>query len=156
MAKLSAFQLYNLTPKTNCKECGESSCMAFAVKLLSNERHVEECPYLLKDNFKSNYKQLKELLAPAENALETGITLDSNLCTGCGNCVVACPPNARVCEDCKGGMGPNPENNQVIFRVVDSKAEIQNIKICRRYTPPITNCRVCELMCPTQAIQILR
>ena len=153
---LTAFQLYNLLPKTNCKECGESSCMAFAVKLLNQERKINECPYLLEPKFKSNYEKLKELLAPSEKALETGITLDTNLCTGCGNCVVACPPNARVCEDCKGGAGPNPGNEKVIFRVVDSKAEIQNLKICRRYEPPITNCRVCEMYCPTRAIVIVR
>ena len=130
--------------------------MAFAVKLMSKEREIGECPPLKEDKYKSNYEQLKELLAPIEGALETGITLDTDLCTGCGNCVVACPPNARVCEDCRAGAGPDPDNKLVIFRVVDSKAEIHNIKICRRYEPPITNCRICEMYCPTRAIEILR
>ncbi|NVM28921.1 MAG: 4Fe-4S binding protein [Candidatus Helarchaeota archaeon] len=156
MGKLNAFQLYNLLPKTNCKECGESTCMAFATKLLTLERKIDECPYLLESKFKANYEKLKELLAPAEGALETGLTLDRNLCTGCGNCVVSCPPNARVCEECKKGGGPSPDNEKVIFRVIDSKAEIINLKICRRYEPPITNCRICETFCPTRAIEILR
>ena len=43
---LNAFQIYKLLPKTNCKECGESTCMAFATKLISQERKIEECPYL--------------------------------------------------------------------------------------------------------------
>ena len=149
---LNAFQIYKLLPKTNCKECGESTCMAFATKLISQERKIEECPYLEG----ANLRELKEILAPAKGALETGITLDRDLCTGCGNCVVACPPNARVCESCKGGRGPSPENERVIFRVIDSKAEIKNLKICRRYEPPITNCRICEMFCPTRAIEILR
>jgi len=156
LGKLSAFQIYNLLPKTNCKECGESSCMAFAVKLLNRERQIKECPYLFEEKFKANYEELKTLLAPYEKALETGITLDTELCTGCGNCVVACPPNARVCEACKEGGGATLNNEQILFRVVDSKAEIQNLKICRRYEPPITNCRICEMYCPTRAIQILR
>ncbi|NVM55930.1 MAG: 4Fe-4S binding protein [Candidatus Helarchaeota archaeon] len=130
--------------------------MAFAVKLLNQERKIEECPYLLESEFKSNYEKLKEMMAPVEGALETGITLDTELCTGCGNCVVACPPNARVCEVCKEGGGPTLDNEQVIFRVVDSKAEIRNLKICRRYEPPITNCRICEIYCPTRAIEIMR
>ncbi len=149
---VSAFQIYNLLPKTNCKECGEASCMAFATKLITTERKIEECPYLEDPNL----GKLQELLAPAEGALETGITLDRDLCTGCGNCVVACPPNARVCQSCKKGGGAPPENDKVIFRVIDSKAEIKNLKICRRYEPPITNCRICEMFCPTRAIEILR
>lgn len=156
MARLTAFQIYDFLPKTNCKECGESSCMAFAVKLLNKERKLDECPYLLEDKLKSNHEKLKELLAPSEKALETGISLDRDLCTGCGNCVVACPPNARVCGLCKEGSGPRVDNELVLFRVIDSKAEIKNLKICRRYEPPITNCRICEMYCPTKAIEILR
>ncbi len=123
---------------------------------MNKEREIGECPPLKEDKYKSNYEPLKELLAPTAGALETGITLDTNLCTGCGNCVVACPPNARVCADCKAGAGPDPDNELVLFRVVDSKAEIRNLKICRRYEPPITNCRICEMYCPTRAIEILR
>ncbi|MHA1651037.1 MAG: (Fe-S)-binding protein [Candidatus Helarchaeota archaeon] len=156
MGRLNAFQIYKLLPKTNCKECGESTCMAFATKLLNQERKLDECPILLESKYQANYEQLKELLAPAEGALETGITLDEDLCTGCGNCVVACPPNARVCDACKGGSGPDPSNDKIIFRVLDSKAKIVNLKICRRYEPPITNCRICEMYCPTRAIEILR
>jgi 4Fe-4S ferredoxin len=153
---VTAFEIYNLLPKTNCKECGESSCMAFAVKLMNKEHELEECPPLQDPQFKANYEELQKKLAPAKNALETGITLDTDLCTGCGNCVVACPPNARVCQECKVGEGPDPTNDKVIFRVVDSKAEIHNLKVCRRYEPPITNCRICEMYCPTKAIEILR
>ncbi|MFX1293515.1 MAG: (Fe-S)-binding protein [Promethearchaeota archaeon] len=154
--KLNAFQIYKLLPKTNCRECGEATCMAFATKLINQERKIDECPYMLEPKYKTNYEQLSEILAPAKGALETGITLDRDLCTGCGNCVVACPPNARVCEACKEGSGPNPANDKVIFRVIDSKAEIKNLKICRRYEPPITNCRICEMFCNTRAIKIMR
>ncbi len=111
---------------------------------------------MLESKFKANLEKLNAMLKPAEGALETGIKLDRDLCTGCGNCVVACPPNARVCESCRMGGGPSPDNETVIFRVTDSKAEIKNLKICRRYEPPITNCRICEMYCPTRAIEILR
>jgi 4Fe-4S ferredoxin len=156
MAKVTAFQIYNLLPKTNCKECGEGSCMAYAVKLLTRERKIDDCPYLLEPKNKSNYEKLVELIGPSTKESDVGITLDATLCTGCGNCVVACPPNARVCIECREGGAPDPNNPNIIFRVVDSKAEIKNLKICRRYEPPITNCRICETYCPTRAIQILR
>ena len=129
--------------------------MAFAVKLLNRERKLEECPYLLDPKYKNNYKQLQELIGPTE-ITEEGIILDKDLCTGCGNCYVACPANARVCESCRHGGGPSLDNQKVIFRVVDSIAEIKNLKICRRYEQPITNCRICEQFCPTRAIRILR
>ncbi|WP_257000038.1 (Fe-S)-binding protein [Candidatus Methanoperedens nitratireducens] len=31
-------ELYQLLPRTNCKKCGESTCMAFAVALLSRKK----------------------------------------------------------------------------------------------------------------------
>jgi acetyl-CoA decarbonylase/synthase complex subunit gamma len=30
--ELSPIDVYKLLPKTNCKECGEENCMAFATK----------------------------------------------------------------------------------------------------------------------------
>ena len=35
--------LYALLPKTNCKQCGEASCLAFAVMLVLQKRSLEEC-----------------------------------------------------------------------------------------------------------------
>ena len=67
MAKteLSPIEVYNFLPKTNCGECGEDGCMAFAVKLVNREVRPEDCPLLLKPEYKENYEKLKELLKPA-------------------------------------------------------------------------------------------
>lgn len=43
--ELTAMDIYKLLPKTNCGRCGESSCMAFATKLLEKEK-IEDCPLL--------------------------------------------------------------------------------------------------------------
>ncbi len=32
---VSPIEVYKLLPRTNCKECGEENCMAFAVKLVN-------------------------------------------------------------------------------------------------------------------------
>ncbi|MDL2237973.1 hypothetical protein LJC56_09125 [Christensenellaceae bacterium OttesenSCG-928-K19] len=40
--------IYNMLPKTNCKECGESTCMAFAAKLNKFDAEIGDCPQLLK------------------------------------------------------------------------------------------------------------
>ncbi len=38
-----ALTIYNLLPKTNCRKCGESSCMAFATKLNKLDVELDEC-----------------------------------------------------------------------------------------------------------------
>ncbi len=35
--------IWTLLPQTNCKKCGEATCMAFACNLLLQERELEEC-----------------------------------------------------------------------------------------------------------------
>ncbi|MGA2112660.1 MAG: (Fe-S)-binding protein [Anaerolineales bacterium] len=38
--------VWNLLPHTNCRECGEPTCMAFALGLLQQTHKVAECPSL--------------------------------------------------------------------------------------------------------------
>jgi ArsR family metal-binding transcriptional regulator len=35
--------VYTLLPQTNCKQCGEATCVAFAFGLLQLKREVIEC-----------------------------------------------------------------------------------------------------------------
>ncbi|HZY42319.1 MAG TPA: (Fe-S)-binding protein [Anaerolineae bacterium] len=42
--------VWTLLPQTNCKQCGEATCMAFAVGLLQHKRSVIECPPLHADD----------------------------------------------------------------------------------------------------------
>lgn len=41
----SALEIYKHLPKSNCKECGETSCLAFAIKLSIAEVEASQCPY---------------------------------------------------------------------------------------------------------------
>ena len=41
---LSGLQIFQLLPRTNCKECGHPTCLAFAMKLASKGASIEECP----------------------------------------------------------------------------------------------------------------
>lgn len=45
MAKLTGLQIQKLLPKTNCKECGSNTCLAFAMKLAGQKAELSECPY---------------------------------------------------------------------------------------------------------------
>ncbi len=46
---LRPLDIYALLPQTNCAQCGEATCMAFAAKLFMQERSVDECPPLFAD-----------------------------------------------------------------------------------------------------------
>ena len=43
--RLGPMVLNKKLPQTNCKECGECGCYAFASKLFIGEKSVENCPY---------------------------------------------------------------------------------------------------------------
>ena len=46
---LTGIQIFKLLPKTNCKECGVPTCLAFAMNLASGKAELEACPYVSDD-----------------------------------------------------------------------------------------------------------
>ncbi|MFC2063654.1 acetyl-CoA decarbonylase/synthase complex subunit gamma [Chloroflexota bacterium] len=57
---LSGIQIYKMLPKTNCKECGFPTCLAFAMKLAAKQVELSECPYVSEES----KAQLAESSAP--------------------------------------------------------------------------------------------
>ncbi|CAN2043513.1 Corrinoid/iron-sulfur protein large subunit [Candidatus Magnetomoraceae bacterium gMMP-13] len=43
---LTGIQIFKLLPKTNCKECGIPTCLAFAMNLASGKAELDSCPYV--------------------------------------------------------------------------------------------------------------
>lgn len=43
---LTGIQIFKLLPKTNCKECGVPTCLAFAMNLASGKVELDACPYV--------------------------------------------------------------------------------------------------------------
>ena len=43
---LTGIQIFKLLPKTNCKECGDPTCLAFAMKLAAGKVELSLCPYV--------------------------------------------------------------------------------------------------------------
>ncbi|RJS72330.1 MAG: acetyl-CoA decarbonylase/synthase complex subunit gamma [Candidatus Syntrophoarchaeum sp. WYZ-LMO15] len=60
----SPLEVYDYLPKTNCGECGEATCMAFAAKLIERQEKLEACKPILEDKFRKKYEELSALLAP--------------------------------------------------------------------------------------------
>lgn len=66
--KVTAMDIYRLLPQTNCAECGEASCMAFATKLSEKETQLELCTEMDAEQF----ERLESLLAPAVREITIG------------------------------------------------------------------------------------
>jgi len=43
---LSGIQIYKMLPKTNCKDCGFPTCLAFAMKLAAKQVELSDCPHV--------------------------------------------------------------------------------------------------------------
>ena len=43
---LTGIQIFKLLPKTNCKECGVPTCLAFAMNLAAGKADLSACPYV--------------------------------------------------------------------------------------------------------------
>jgi acetyl-CoA decarbonylase/synthase complex subunit gamma len=46
---LSGLDIYKQLPKTNCKECGFPTCLAFAMKLAQKGTELSKCPYVTEE-----------------------------------------------------------------------------------------------------------
>ena len=65
---LKGLDIFKLTPKTNCKDCGSPTCMAFAMKVAQGAVPIEKCPHMSQDVL----DQLSEATAPPMKTIEVG------------------------------------------------------------------------------------
>lgn len=65
---LKALDIFKLTPKKNCKECGFPTCMAFSMKVASGAVEVEKCPHMSDESI----QKLSEATAPPMKTLKVG------------------------------------------------------------------------------------
>jgi len=57
--------VYELLPRTNCRQCGEATCFTFALKLVATLIDLKECPALQEPEFKVNCQKLSAILVNA-------------------------------------------------------------------------------------------
>lgn len=65
---LSGIAIFKMLPKTNCKECGLPTCMAFAMALAGGKTELAKCPYVSDEASAS----LSEASAPPIRTVEIG------------------------------------------------------------------------------------
>ena len=68
---ITGMQVYKLLPQTNCRECGYSGCLPFAMKVASSKESYEKCPHISSESikvFKSHEHQgIKEMTINIES-----------------------------------------------------------------------------------------
>jgi ArsR family metal-binding transcriptional regulator len=61
--KLAALDIFKLLPGTNCRRCGDLTCLAFAVKLSAEDANIMGCQEIFAAPFADKKKVLLSLLA---------------------------------------------------------------------------------------------
>lgn len=65
---LKGLDIFKLTPKTNCKDCGNPTCMAFAMKVAQGALSIDKCPHMSADAL----RQLSEATEPPMKTISVG------------------------------------------------------------------------------------
>jgi ArsR family metal-binding transcriptional regulator len=60
---LNVIDIFRLLPKTNCKQCGYSTCLVFAADLCEGKMQLESCSSLLKPEYAANRQKLMDVLS---------------------------------------------------------------------------------------------
>lgn len=63
--ELKVMDIYKLLPGTNCKECGEPTCFAFANKLVRQEADVSKCTPLISEEHSARRERLLGMIKTA-------------------------------------------------------------------------------------------
>ena len=65
---LKGLDIFKLSPKKNCKECGSPTCMAFCMKVAQGAVSLDKCPYFSPDAIAT----LSEATAPPMKTIKVG------------------------------------------------------------------------------------
>jgi len=102
---LTGIQIYKFLPKTNCKECGFPTCLAFAMKLAAAGVELSKCPYVSEEG--------KQALAEASKPPIRLVTI------GAGEKKIAVGNETVLFRHEKKFVNPTG----IVIRVKDSDAE---------------------------------
>ncbi len=64
--RVAPLELYKFTPRTNCGECGQKSCLAFATLVVTGREEISACPFL-------DLEKAKPLLERLETQQASGV-----------------------------------------------------------------------------------
>ncbi len=65
---LTGIQIFKMTPKKNCKECGSPTCMAFSMKVAQGAADISACPHMSEEALAT----LADATAPPMKTIKIG------------------------------------------------------------------------------------
>ena len=63
--ELKYLDVFKLLPGTNCGECGQQTCLAFAARLVQQEANISQCSPIFGERFEEKRRKLFEMLQGA-------------------------------------------------------------------------------------------
>ncbi|MBC2727726.1 DUF3786 domain-containing protein [Desulfosporosinus sp.] len=80
MAKLdNPIEIYKILPKTNCKQCGVVTCLAFAADLIKGQKRLNQCPHLDKNILEELEGKIIKQATPEEQLMQALEPLKSEI-----------------------------------------------------------------------------
>ena len=148
MKKISAYDIDNILPQTQCGLCGYKGCMPYAEALSNNEADINLCPPGGVQGLLTLAELLNKNPEPFLNDMETSTkpamraVIREAECIGCAKCIKACPVDAILgsgklmhsvmtdeCTGCELCIAPCPVDciDMVLSEdKVDRKAQYRN------------------------------
>ena len=65
---LTGLDIFKLTPKTNCKDCGFPTCLAFSMKVATGGINIDKCPHMSSESL----SKLSDATAPPMKTVVVG------------------------------------------------------------------------------------
>ena len=152
--RLQPLQVYQLLPRTNCKQCGLMNCYAFAFALSTREKTVADCPPLLADEYAVAHQVLSAAFGSGE-VQDTGLLIEREKCNGCGDCVAVC--NRALSTLVNKGVVTRRDISDVPppLDILSGVVEVTNWTSCKRTLDTPNMCRLCEEKCPFGALELV-
>jgi acetyl-CoA decarbonylase/synthase complex subunit gamma len=70
---LTGIEIFKMLPKTNCKECGFPTCLAFAMALASGKAELDACPYVSDEVKEKLAEASAPPIRPVKFAMKEGV-----------------------------------------------------------------------------------
>ena len=84
---VKGLDIFKLSPKKNCKECGSPTCMAFCMKVAQGAVPITKCPYMSEED-------MPEWGSQEERGIEMEITTAAAVLAGGSDAVILRHPEA--------------------------------------------------------------
>jgi ArsR family metal-binding transcriptional regulator len=70
-AQLKLLDVYKHLPRTNCRACGQATCLAFAARIVAEEADLTECASLFSGDYEADREALTDALLAAGFAVSS-------------------------------------------------------------------------------------